>query len=118
MINKNEKYDLIVTIVNKGDAETVVEASKKAGAEGGTIIYGRGTGIHEKTMLFSMLIEPEKEIVLTLIKKEKTEKVLEIIVEESNLNEPGKGVAFVLEVESTAGICHAVKSAKENEKKT
>ena len=43
----NIKFDLIITIVNKGQAEKVVEASK-AGAEGGTIVLGRGTGIHEK----------------------------------------------------------------------
>ncbi len=31
-------YDLIVTIVSKGNAEDVVEYAKKAGAEGGTIL--------------------------------------------------------------------------------
>lgn len=114
MINRKDKYDLIVTIVNRGDADTAVEASKKAGAEGGTIIYGRGTGIHEKTKLFSLLIEPEKEIILTLIKKEKTEAVLKTIVDSIDLNEPGNGVAFVLEVEATSGICHAIKKETEN----
>jgi hypothetical protein len=64
-------YDLIVTIVNKGDSEKVVDFSKKAGAEGGTILHGRGTGIHEQAKLFNILIEPEKDIVLTLIEKEK-----------------------------------------------
>jgi len=107
MINTKDKYELIVTIVNKTQADAVVDASKKAGAEGGTIIYGRGTGIHEKAKLFSLLIEPEKEIILTLIKQEKTQKVLEAIVEATNLNEPGNGIAFVLDVDATAGICHA-----------
>jgi nitrogen regulatory protein PII len=112
MINTLDKYELIVTIVNKTQADTVVDASKKAGAEGGTIIYGRGSGIHEKAKLFSLLIEPEKEIVLTLIKKEKTQKVLEAIVEATNLNEPGNGIAFVLDVDATAGICHAFDKTK------
>ncbi len=35
---------LIVTIVNKGWGDIVVEASIKAGAEGGTILFGRGVG--------------------------------------------------------------------------
>ena len=112
MINTKDKYDLIVSIVNKSIAEDVVDASKKAGAEGGTIIYGRGTGIHEKAKLFSILIEPEKEIVLTLIKKEFTEKVLKSIIESTHLNEPGNGIAFVLETEATAGICHAMQKSK------
>lgn len=99
-------YDLIVTIVNKGFSEQIVEASKKAGAEGGTIINGRGTGIHEKAKLFSIPIEPEKEIVLTLINREKTKEVLQKIVEEGDLEKPGKGIAFILEVERTVGINH------------
>ncbi|ADL07377.1 P-II family nitrogen regulator [Thermosediminibacter oceani] len=104
----NIKFDLIVTIVNKGFAEEVVEAAKKAGAEGGTIIDGRGTGIHENAKLFGIPIEPEKEIVLTLIDRTKTEKVLEAISNAAELDKPGKGIAFVLEVEKTVGIYHLI----------
>ncbi|WP_261133778.1 P-II family nitrogen regulator [Bacillus sp. Marseille-Q3570] len=99
-------YELIVTIVNKGHSEKVVEASKKAGAEGGTIIFGRGTGIHEKSQLFNFVIEPEKEIILTLIDQKKTDQVLEAITIDAELNKPGRGIAFVLEVERTVGINH------------
>ncbi|WP_025027923.1 P-II family nitrogen regulator [Caldalkalibacillus mannanilyticus] len=112
-------YDLIVTIVNKGYSEKVVEASKKAGAEGGTIIYGRGTGIHEQAKLFNIAIEPEKELILTLIDREKTEKVLQSIMLDAELNKPGKGIAFVLEVERTIGINHILNrmvNEKEGEK--
>jgi nitrogen regulatory protein PII len=105
MDNKTE-YDLIVTIVNKGNCEKVLEASKRTGADGGTIVFGRGAGIHEQAKLFSISIEPEKEIVLTLIEKTKTEAVLKEIVDEIQLNEPGHGIAFVLDVEETVGINH------------
>jgi len=102
-------FDLIVTIVNKGFAEEVVDAAKKAGAEGGTIINGRGTGIHENMKLFGIPIEPEKEIVLTIIDRTKTENVLIAIRNAVDLNKPGMGVAFVLEIEKTVGICHLLK---------
>lgn len=100
------RFDLIVTIVNKGFAEDVIDASKTAGAEGGTIMTGRGQGIHEKAKIFGIMIEPEKDIVLTLIDKTKTEVVLSAICDAVNLKEPSNGVAFVLDVEKTAGICH------------
>ncbi|WP_026907925.1 P-II family nitrogen regulator [Paucisalibacillus globulus] len=112
-ITMNEEkvlYDLIITIVNKGDSEKVVDASKSAGAEGGTIINGRGTGIHEQAKLFNILIEPEKEVVLTLITRDKTEAVLDAINKDAELNIPGKGIAFVLEVEKTVGINHLLNS--------
>jgi len=106
-------YDLIVTVINKGSSETVVEASKKAGAEGGTILFGRGTGIHEQAKLFGITIEPEKELVLTLIKRELSEKVLGAIISEAHLDKPGKGIAFVLEVERVAGINHLLNQMTE-----
>jgi nitrogen regulatory protein PII len=112
---QKRSYDLIVTIVNKGDAEKVVDASKDAGAEGGTIITGRGTGIHEKAKLFNILIEPEKEVVLTLIIKEKCADVLRAIEYGARLDEPGRGIAFVLDVERTVGINHLLNSQMKDE---
>lgn len=102
----NIKFDLIVTIVNRGKAIDVVAASKQAGAEGGTILNGRGSGIHETAKLFGIPIEPEKDIVLTLIPSAKTEQVLAAISEEVGLQAAGQGIAFVLAVEKTVGICH------------
>ncbi|MCD8508649.1 MAG: hypothetical protein LRY73_01215 [Bacillus sp. (in: Bacteria)] len=54
----------------------------------------------------NIMIEPEKEVVLTLIDRKKTEDVLNRINMDAELCEPGKGIAFVLEVERTIGINH------------
>ncbi|MGB4702945.1 MAG: P-II family nitrogen regulator [Syntrophomonadaceae bacterium] len=99
-------YDLIVTIVNKGRAEKVMEAAKKAGAEGATILYGRGSGIHEKAKLFGIVIEPEKEIILTLVPADISQEVLESILKEAELHKPNKGIAFIVPVSKVAGINH------------
>ena len=40
---KDSMHKLIITIVDKGNAETVVEAATKAGSKGGTIINARGS---------------------------------------------------------------------------
>ncbi|CAN5709469.1 P-II family nitrogen regulator [soil metagenome] len=100
--------ELIVTIIPKGQAEKIVAASKKAGAEGGTILYGRGTGIREHKKLFGLSIEPEKEIVLTLVPETKTDDILEAIVEAGQLDKPGTGVGFVLDARKIVGINHLI----------
>lgn len=105
MFSKNG-YDLIVTIVEKGNAEDVIEFSKKGGAEGGTILSGRGAGVNDTSKILGILIEPEKEVVLTLIEKSKSEDVLNSIVAGLDLEKPGKGIAFVLDVSKVAGIMH------------
>lgn len=101
-------FQLIITIVGRGKCGNVLEASKNAGAEGGTIIKGRGSGVHEKAKLFSLFIEPEKDIVLTLVPEDRAESVLEAIIEGSNLNEPGNGIAFMMDVEKVTGINHLI----------
>ncbi len=101
-------FQLIVTIVNRGQCGAVIDSSREAGAEGGTIISGRGSGVHEQAKLFSFTIEPEKDIVLTLVPTDRTEKVLEAIVQASELNEPGHGIAFVIDIEDVTGINHLI----------
>ncbi|TMW70400.1 P-II family nitrogen regulator [Alteribacter natronophilus] len=113
MTDNTKGFNLIVTIVDKGNAGKVVDNSIAAGAEGGTILSGRGSGIHEKAKILSLNIEPEKDIVLTLIQRNKTKEVLGKIEEGTGLNQPGKGISFVLPVEDTVGIHHLLQDKQE-----
>ena len=106
MWKSKREYQLIITIVEQGNAEDVIECAKKGGAEGGTILTGRGAGIHDTSKILGILIEPEKEVVLTLIEKEKTDAVLEAIAIGMELEKPGRGIAFVVDVPKAAGIVH------------
>ncbi|MDG5768017.1 P-II family nitrogen regulator [Balneolales bacterium ANBcel1] len=107
-MDETAQFELIVTIVDKGFCEEIITASRKAGAAGGTIITGRGTGVHERGRLLSFNIEPEKEVILTLVPQSITDEVLETIVKTGELDKPGKGIAFVLNVEKVLGINHLV----------
>jgi len=99
---------LIVTIVRKGWGNTVLEASVKAGADGGTVLYGRGCGIHEKQKILGIPIEPEKEIVLTVTYADKCDQILQEIMQSTDLCEPGMGIAFVVPVDKVVGVSHLV----------
>ncbi|MGY4686728.1 P-II family nitrogen regulator [Petrotoga sp. DB-2] len=97
-------YDAITVIVDMGKAEYVIDAATKAGSKGGTIIKGRGSGIHETSKLFSMNIEPEKEIVLILSEKDKTEAIVSSIRKELKIDEPGKGILYIQNVNKAYGL--------------
>jgi nitrogen regulatory protein PII len=97
-------YHAITVIVDKGNAEYVIDAATKAGAKGGTIINARGSGIHETSKVFSMEIEPEKEIVVILSEKEKTETIVDSIREQLKIDESGKGILYVQDVNKTYGL--------------
>ncbi len=102
---------LIVTIVRKGWGSTALEASVAAGARGGTVLGGRGAGINEKEKIFGLSIEPEKEIVLTLVPSGRVDAILEAIVQAVELNDVGRGIAFVLPVEKVVGVAHFLNQA-------
>lgn len=100
-------FQLIVTIVNSGDSAAVVKAAAEAGAEGGTILNGRGTGVNEQQKFMNFTIDPEKDIVLTLIPNSYAEKVVKSIEEAIDLNAPGKGISFLIDVENVFGVNHS-----------
>ncbi|MDD4924050.1 MAG: P-II family nitrogen regulator [Dehalococcoidales bacterium] len=97
---------LIVTVVNKGWGEKVLETSMKAGATGGTIVLGRGMGIHEQRTLLGISLEPEKEIVLSAVRSDEREAILKEIVAATELEKPGAGIAFTLPIDKIFGISH------------
>lgn len=102
---------LIVSIVRKGWGNTVLEASIKAGATGGTVLLGRGVGVNEKESIFGIPIEPEKEIVLTLTEGDIKVPVLNEIVRVAELEKSGRGLAFVVPVEQVLGVPHIAQPA-------
>lgn len=99
---------LIVSIVRKGWGDTVLEASMSAGAHGGTVVFGRGIGRNEQQRVFGIQIEPEKEVVLTVVPQDIAQTVLEAITTAAQLTMPGHGLAFIVPVEQIAGIVHLV----------
>lgn len=97
-------YNAIYTIVEKGNADDVIEAAQKAGSRGGTVMHARGSGSEEARKVFNMLIEPEKEIVLIISEEAKTKDIVESIRKETQIEEEGKGIIFVTNVAVTYGL--------------
>lgn len=103
----DENYRLIITIVKKGIASKVVAATKKAGVEGGTILMGRGTADQNLYLkFFGIDNEPEREIILTLVRHEMVDPILAVITKEAHLDKPDKGIGFVMRVKQLSGIVH------------
>jgi len=103
--NMTEKtHKLINVILNKGFADDAMEAARKAGAGGGTIMHARGTAKKEDVSFLGINIVPEKEILMILVEKEKAESVLQAICNLPCLQEPGSGIAYCMDVDSFTGL--------------
>lgn len=98
------KFELVVCIVNAGFSQNVVEAARKAGARGGTILRARGSANPEAEEFFGVTIQPDKELVLILVPSDIKDAVLQTVYAESGLSQEGQGIAFSLPVERTTTI--------------
>lgn len=96
----------VVTIVERGKADTIVKEAKKKGASGATILYARGTGEVEALKFFNMSIQSQKEAIIMLVEEEKFEEVYKAIIESGNLKKPGTGICFTLPVNHLVGLHH------------
>lgn len=97
-------HQVILTIVEKGRAEAVIDAAMKAGSHGGSIINARGCGIHETASLFGFSVEPEKELVLILAASDAAPGIVERISTDLRLDEPGNGIVFVQNLARVRGL--------------
>ena len=98
------KHEVIFCIVNSGYSEAVMDAAKKFGARGGTVINARGTAGKEAETFFHITVQPEKEIVMILVPTEIKDAVLHALYNEVGLDTAGQGIAFSAPVDSVVGL--------------
>lgn len=94
--NSNE---MITVIVNKGYADDIMAAARKAGAGGGTVLNARGTARENDKRFFGMHIVPEKEMLVIVVPSEKKDAVMSAIKAVKCLKEPGMGIVYNSAVE-------------------
>ncbi|MDD4797837.1 MAG: P-II family nitrogen regulator, partial [Eubacteriales bacterium] len=88
---KGQMYNIIYVIVNKGDADDVIEAANAAGARGATIVNARGIDVREAPTFFNLQVVPEKEEVFIIAKTELKDAIVDSIRSRVKTDEPGSG---------------------------
>jgi nitrogen regulatory protein P-II 1 len=107
------RFKIIMAFVKPHVSDQIVDAVKKAGATGATIIPARGTGIHEAKSFFGLSIEDQTDIIVFLVEEHVVEDLLETIKTAGKFDQPGTGIAFVLPVEHVCGLESQMKKFKE-----
>lgn len=115
-VTKKEEYDLIIAVIARGFADYVVSAARDGGATGATIIYGRGTADADKHVM-GISLQPEREVVLILVKKSERKAIMQEIADKTSLLEEGRGLCFSLPVSEVYGLKRVTEQKKEQIKK-
>ena len=103
-MEKESKYHLIITIANEGYADIIMNVAKRNGANGGTLIKGRGIGGKGSFKLFNVTVEPEKDIILIVCTNEEKNKIMKAILDKNGINTESKGICFSLPIDAAVGI--------------
>lgn len=103
-LNFDIDYVALYVIVDRHEGQKAVHIAQENGARGATLVHGRGSAKEVKSILLNMNIEPEKDIVIMLVKKDLVEKIRDAIYDQMNLIEENKGIIYSLPVMEVRGL--------------
>ena len=101
---KNTTHDLIVVISELGYTNLIMDAARKAGAYGGTVIHAKGTGMAAAEKFMGVSLAAEKEVIYIVAKSQQKNPIMQAIMEEAGINTKAKAICFSLPVTDTAGL--------------
>ncbi len=102
-------FKLIIAFVEDDKTALVMDAARKAGATGATIISNaRGEGVDAHKTFLGLSLETQRDIALFLVEEHLSRHILERIEDIGELREKGLGIAFQIDVEDAVGVAHHV----------
>ena len=100
----DKQFEAIITLINTGFADVVMDAARAEGARGGTVINARGTADKNLEKKYGVAITPDKELVLIIVDKAIRDNVLTAIYKAAGLDTDGHGIAFSIPVSDVVGL--------------
>jgi len=97
-------HDLILSIVNHGYTDELMNTARAAGARGGTVLHARGTAHEGPVKFFGISVQDEKELILILAENDKKVPIMQAISENFGLNTKAQGLIFSLPVDNVIGL--------------
>ena len=104
---------LVMSIVNNGFSDKVMDIARKLGARGGTILNASGSASVDAENLYGITINPEKEVVMILVSNDIVKDLLNLLYQEVGSDTEAQGIAFTLPVdEATSNLTKQIKKEK------
>ena len=100
----NYNYEIVLAIANEGYTDTVMEAAREAGARGGTVLHGKGTGSKDAAKFFGVSIASEKEVIMIVAKSSEKAAIMKSIINKAGTQTDAGAVVMSLPVSAVAGF--------------
>ena len=100
----NYAYELIVIIANEGRTDLVMNAAREAGATGGTVLHGKGTGDPETQKFLNVSLAHEKEVILIVAKSAQKSEIMRSVLRSAGPSSEAGAITFSLPISEVAGF--------------
>lgn len=104
VMENDKKFELILTILNRGNVDIVMDAAKSAGATGGTLLHARRVGFEDVENIFGFTIQPEKDILAILTESCNKSAIMKQITEVAGINTESRALVLALPVDEIMGL--------------
>ena len=98
------KFSIVIAIVSETLEDTAIDVAKANGAGGVTLLKGRGIGLNEHKTFFGLTYERSESVLLFILEKRTSVKVIKALTRELKLEEQGNGLVLTIPIEHLAGI--------------
>lgn len=109
-------HELICIVLNEGCSDMVMDAARPAGATGGTVLAGKGTGARESEKFLGISLASEKDVVLIVAESAKKAAIMKAVMEKAGPGTEAAAICFSLPVTAVEGL-RRVDADGENETK-
>ncbi|MDR1837394.1 MAG: hypothetical protein LBQ89_07030 [Treponema sp.] len=103
-MTNDHSHDLIVSIVNHGYSDELMNTARAAGATGGTVINARGQAHEGAVKFFGVAVQNEKEMILILTSSDRKVAIMQAVCESHGLNSEAQGIVFSVPVDNVMGL--------------
>lgn len=109
------RFKLIMALVDENETDSVLDAGRRAGATGATIVTScRGEGLHPGKTFLGLSLTGQRSILLFLVEEHVARTVLEEIATVGAFEEKsGSGIAFQIAIEDAVGLSHQIAEIKQ-----
>ena len=106
-VNKSDKLgglDVVAVVMDRGYTNLAMDAARKAGAHGGTVIAARGIAEEQVKTFFGIEIQAEREIVFVVVKSEERQAVMDALTKAVGMKTRSHGMVLSVPVSDAIGL--------------
>ena len=104
LMEKNNKYELLVAIAARGHVDKVMKIANANGAHGGTALSALNANPTETAKFFGVEIGEQKEMIYIVVEREKKDQIMQAIAKEAGSLTPSRCIVFSMPISGIAGI--------------